>query len=83
MTSCADSTFYFRYSVSGAIEGPYSEEETLYKTQPAGEGETGMNYAGHAYPRFLGDRAGGEVLLSWTEQPGGGYEMGMAKAVFT
>ena len=85
MTQCADSTFYMRYSTTGALEGPYSEEMTLYKTEPAGsagEGEEGINYAGHAYPRFLGDRGGAEVLLSWTEQPGGGYEMGMARVQF-
>lgn len=88
MTSCVDNTFYLRYSVSGRIEGPYSAQQTLYKTAaPAaaagkGDDEAGMNYAGHAYPRFLGNGTGREVLLSWTEQPLGGYQMGMAKVVF-
>ena len=78
-----DSTFYVRYSLSGRIEGPYSDQQTLYKTFPAGAGVTQMNYAGHAYPQFLGNRTGKEVLLSWTEQPPGGYQMGMAKVTFS
>lgn len=85
MTSCVDSTFYIRYSVSGRIEGPYSDQQTLYKTVPARTGGDvmAMNYAGHAYPQFLGDRSGKEVLLSWTEQPEGGYQMGMATVTFS
>lgn len=91
MTSCVDSTFYIRYSVSGRIEGPYSDQQTLYETMPPaaragtnGDGDNvkGMNYAGHAYPQFLGDRSGKQVLLSWTEQPLGGYQMGMATVTF-
>ena len=82
MTTCGDSTFYIRYSVSGQIEGPYSAAQTLYKTIPPADDPTHMNYAGHAYPQFLGNRNGSEVLLSWTEQPAGGYQMGMAKVMF-
>lgn len=111
MTSCVDSTFYIRYSLTGRIEGPYSDQQTLYKTvvptaqqqqsplqgsKLAGGGsteeegastttndQTKMNYAGHAYPHFLGDRSGKQVLLSWTEQPLGGYQMGMAIVTFS
>ena len=111
MTSCVDSTFYIRYSLTGRIEGPYSDQQTLYKTvvptaqqqqhslqplqgsKPAGASaeeastttndQTKMNYAGHAYPHFLGDRSGKQVLLSWTEQPLGGYQMGMAIVTFS
>ena len=82
MTTCVDSAFYIRYSASGRIEGPYSEQQKLYQTVPAADDVTGMNYAGHSYPQFLGDRSGREVLLSWTEQPAGGYQMGMAKVTF-
>ncbi|KAF2814104.1 uncharacterized protein BDZ99DRAFT_231473 [Mytilinidion resinicola] len=58
----ADSTFRMRYSLSGKVYGPYSDEQVLYKTSvPSGQN---YNYAGHAYPSW--DASGKTVTLSWT-----------------
>lgn len=82
MTSCVDSTFYMRYSLTGNIEGPYSDDMKVLATTP---GAGGYSYAGHAYQHFMGDGSGSEVLLSWTIQAGdalGGYQMGIASMTF-
>ena len=79
---CVDSIFYICYSLSGEIEGPYSGRQTLYKATPTSPIVARTNYAGHDYPQFLDDGSGAEMLLNWTIQATGGYQMGMAKATF-
>lgn len=77
MNGCADSTFYSRYSTTGRRKGPWSDQQLLYKTTPAA-GK--YNYGGHAYPNWLGDRSGKEIVLSWTYN---GADIQMAKVTVT
>lgn len=61
MVKQLDSTFHFRYSTTGLIQGPYTEPAVLYKTTPA---KDDFNFAGHAYGGY--DSKGKSVILSWT-----------------
>ena len=75
--------FYIQYSKSGHIVGPYSDSVELYKGGAEAccnsEGQEKGNYAGHAYPQWLGTEAN-EVILSWTYN---GSETQMALVTFS
>ena len=77
MTGCADSVFYSRYSTTGRRKGPWSNAEKLYQTTPA-PGK--YNYGGHAYPTWLGDRSGKEIVLSWAYD---GAQIQMAQVIMS
>lgn len=74
MTGWGDSTFYIRYSLSGKVEGPWSDDHELLKTEPS---KKVFNYAGHAYPDY--HKTCKKVVLSWCRDGG---EIHMAEVEF-
>lgn len=63
------------YSTTGDLQGPYSEPVLVFDTCN-GCG----NYAGNAYPYWLGSNAS-QIMLSWSV--GGGAETQMALLTFS
>lgn len=53
---------YIKYSMGGDIVGPWSIPQLLYDPPAA---KTLGNYAGHAYPQWLG-KDSNELVISWT-----------------
>lgn len=53
---------YIQYSMSGHIVGPWSIPQLLYDPPAA---KTFGNYAGHAYPQWVGMEED-ELVVSWT-----------------
>lgn len=58
---------YIQYSEGGHIVGPYSAPVLLWNTAQAtdSKGVSVGNYAGHAYPQWLGTSSN-EMIISWT-----------------
>ena len=68
--------FFIQYSEGGHITGPWSTPVQLFANNKMAccnsDGSKKLNYAGHAYPQWLGTEAN-EVILSWTYDGGDTY----------
>lgn len=75
--------FYIQYSKEGHIIGPWSDPVLLYVNNDMAccnsDGSLKYNYAGNAYPYWLGNEVN-ELVLSWTY---GGCETHMALVTFS
>lgn len=82
MTTCCDSTFYMRYSLTGLVEGPWSGQTFMHLTSGQGTCSNGeFSDSGHAYALFLGDDAK-SVLLSWYDRDENAGRTAMARVDF-
>jgi len=75
--------FYIQYSEGGHIAGPWSAPVLLFDNTDEAfcnpDGSKRLNYAGHAYPQWLGTEVN-ELVLSWTY---GGSDTRMALVTFS
>ncbi|KAK4693144.1 hypothetical protein P7C71_g4203, partial [Lecanoromycetidae sp. Uapishka_2] len=81
-TTCCDSKFWIRWSLSGVVEGPWSGQTFLYLTPGQGTcADNKYSDSGHAYATWLGDDAK-SVILTWYDRGENAGRTAMARVDF-